>query len=76
MFRRVLLIFVQRRKMNPGFVTSFEKYAKIKHFHKFLKKSFENFRKFSQNSPTLCVFGPNPPKITHGLLNFIENKLK
>ena len=35
------------RKINAGFVKFCGKYAKIMHFCTFLKKIFENFRKFS-----------------------------
>ena len=37
------------QKLNTWFLKNFEKYAKIMHFPNFLKKLFENFRKFYQN---------------------------
>ena len=57
-------------KWTHGFVKSFQKYAKIKHFHKFLKKFFEIFWNFSQNSPTVCVSRPNAPKINARFFKF------
>ena len=62
-------------KVNAWFVKPFEKYDKIMHFRNFLKKLFENFRKFSQHLKYI-VFPPNAQKIMHGLLNFLEKYAK
>ena len=43
------VFFVQtRKKWTHSLLNVFEKYAKIMHFRNFLKKNFQDFRKFSQ----------------------------
>ena len=63
--------FVQKREKRTPFLLRFlGKCAKIMHFSYFVMKSFENFRKFSQNSPTLSVFRPKAPKINALFVKF------
>ena len=41
-------------------------------FSNFLKKIFENFRKFSQKIPVNSVFRPNAQKLNAGFVKFFE----
>ena len=45
-------------------------------FRNFLKKSFENFRKFSQEFQHIAVFVKKRKRLTQGLLNLFENYAK
>ena len=46
-FSTICVFRPNARKFNSWVVKFFEKYAKIMYFCDFLKKSFENFRKFN-----------------------------
>ena len=42
------------------------------HFSQFSKEFFQNFRKFSQNVPTICVFRPNAQKLNPLFVKYFE----
>ena len=65
------LLFVQKAKKERGGLINFLKNM-LKNMHKFLKKSFENFRKFSENFSKSFVFVQTPQKVTHGLYSLFE----
>ena len=51
-------------------------YLKLFHSRNFLKKTFENFQRFSQKFSANCVFLPKSQKLTHALLNCEKTMLK
>ena len=45
-------------------------------FRNFPKKTFENFRKYSQNVQEILFFVQTRKNLTHGLLKFVEKYTK
>ena len=64
------------RKINAWIVRFFEKDGKMMHFRNLLKKTFENFRKFSENFQQIVFVVQTREKLTHGSLNLLKNMIK
>ena len=71
------LFFVQTRKnLTNGLLNLLKNMLKYCIFSNFLKRNFEKFRKFSQTSPTNCVFGQTAQKFNAWIANFFEKYAK
>ena len=70
-------MFVQTAKNERmGLLNFFEKYAKIMHFRKFLKKAFEIFENFRKISQQFLFFVQTRQKLTQFVKFLWKNKLK